>query len=122
MQLCDQRRYGPRREVGPRSRGRDESAEIYDISLSFRSATCFLTTISPAPGMVLVCLDQWRANGQIVYEPLLWAIEVSSHCPVHDRPLVTFATTVREPKPTRRFLPAGILRALWRLVGRARYR
>ena len=34
-----------------------------------------------------LCFDQWRANGQMVYEPLLWAIEVSSHCPVHARPL-----------------------------------
>jgi hypothetical protein len=34
-----------------------------------------------------LCFEQWRANGQIVYEPLLWAIEVSSHCPVHARPL-----------------------------------
>lgn len=33
------------------------------------------------------CFDQWRANGQIVYEPLLWAIEVSSYCPVHARRL-----------------------------------
>ncbi len=34
-----------------------------------------------------LCFEHWRANGQIVYEPLLWAIEVSSHCPVHARPL-----------------------------------
>jgi len=33
------------------------------------------------------CLEQWRANGQTVYEPLLWAIKVSSHCPAHERPL-----------------------------------
>ena len=30
-----------------------------------------------------LCFEQWRANGQTVYEPLLWAIKVSSHCPVH---------------------------------------
>jgi hypothetical protein len=34
-----------------------------------------------------LCFDQSRAKAQIVYEPLLWAIEVSSHCPVHARPL-----------------------------------
>ena len=33
------------------------------------------------------CFEQWRLNGQTVYEPLLWAIKVSSHCPVHQRPL-----------------------------------
>ena len=34
-----------------------------------------------------LCFEQWRANEQIVYEPLLWAVEVSSHCIVHARPL-----------------------------------
>jgi hypothetical protein len=34
-----------------------------------------------------LCFDQWRASGHIVYEPLLWAIEVSTHCIVHARPL-----------------------------------
>ena len=34
-----------------------------------------------------VCFEQWRLSGQIVYEPLLWAIEVSSYCPVHLRAL-----------------------------------
>ena len=33
------------------------------------------------------CFDQWRAKGQIVYEPLLWAIEASSCCLVHAQPL-----------------------------------
>ena len=34
-----------------------------------------------------VCFEQWRTNGQMVYEPLLWAIEVSSCCSIHARPL-----------------------------------
>jgi AraC-like DNA-binding protein len=34
-----------------------------------------------------LCHDDWRASGQIVYEPLYWAIEVSSHCLVHARSL-----------------------------------
>jgi len=33
------------------------------------------------------CFEQWRVNGQTVYEPLLWAIKVSSHCRVHQQPL-----------------------------------
>lgn len=33
------------------------------------------------------CFEQWRANGQTVYEPLLWALKVSSHCRVHQHPL-----------------------------------
>jgi TniQ len=35
----------------------------------------------------MLCFEQWRANGQIVYEPLLWAIALASHCTVHARPL-----------------------------------
>jgi hypothetical protein len=35
----------------------------------------------------MLCFEQWRANGQIVYEPLLWAIALVSHCTVHARPL-----------------------------------
>lgn len=34
-----------------------------------------------------LCYEHWRLNGQTVYEPLLWAIKTSSHCPVHQRPL-----------------------------------
>ena len=34
-----------------------------------------------------VCYDQWQAHGQIVYEPLIWAIETSARCLVHGRPL-----------------------------------
>jgi len=30
-----------------------------------------------------LCLEQWRLNGQTVYEPLLWAIKTSSYCPAH---------------------------------------
>jgi hypothetical protein len=30
-----------------------------------------------------LCYEQWRLNGQPVYEPLLWAIKTSSYCLVH---------------------------------------
>ena len=30
-----------------------------------------------------LCLERWRLNGQIIYEPLIWAIKTSSCCPVH---------------------------------------
>ena len=33
------------------------------------------------------CFEQWRVNGQTIYEPLLWAFKVSSHCRVHQQPL-----------------------------------
>ena len=34
-----------------------------------------------------VCFDRWRATGQTVYEPLLWAIAAASYCAIHARPL-----------------------------------
>jgi transcriptional regulator with XRE-family HTH domain len=34
-----------------------------------------------------LCFEQWGANGQTVYEPLLWAFKVSSQCRVHQQPL-----------------------------------
>ncbi len=33
------------------------------------------------------CYDRWRANNQIVYEPLIWSIDMSSYCSTHVRPL-----------------------------------
>lgn len=35
------------------------------------------------------CYEEWRGAGQIVYEPLLWALEVVTVCPRHNRPLQT---------------------------------
>ncbi len=34
-----------------------------------------------------LCFEDWRATGQIVYEPLLWGLKVSTHCLVHARAL-----------------------------------
>src|SRR5258708_26683461 len=34
-----------------------------------------------------LCYEQWRLNNQTTYEPLVWAIKMSSHCLVHKRPL-----------------------------------
>lgn len=30
-----------------------------------------------------VCLETWRLSGQVIYEPLLWQLQVVTHCPVH---------------------------------------
>jgi hypothetical protein len=30
-----------------------------------------------------VCYEEWREAGQVVYEPLLWALEVVRMCPMH---------------------------------------
>lgn len=34
-----------------------------------------------------LCFEDQRTTGQIVYEPLLWGLKVSTHCPVHARAL-----------------------------------
>src|SRR5271165_315514 len=34
-----------------------------------------------------LCFEQWRSAGQIVYEPLIWSIQVSAICQLHARPL-----------------------------------
>jgi len=50
-----------------------------------------------------LCFDQWRRSGQTVYEPLLWAIEASSRCPVHARPLDCIC-----PHCARKLSPLGV--------------
>ena len=50
-----------------------------------------------------LCYKQWRLNGQPIYEPLLWAIKASSHCPVHQRPLSHTCPYCR-----RRLNPLGV--------------
>ncbi len=34
-----------------------------------------------------LCFEQWRLAGRIVYEPLIWSIEVSANCRLHARSL-----------------------------------
>lgn len=34
------------------------------------------------------CFDQWRAEGQTIYEPLLWTLQIVRVCPIHHYPLV----------------------------------
>ncbi len=34
------------------------------------------------------CLSQWQGEGQTIYEPLLWTLQVVRICPTHDSPLV----------------------------------
>lgn len=34
------------------------------------------------------CYQQWQAKGQVIYEPLLWALEVVEVCPHHQQPLI----------------------------------
>jgi DNA-binding phage protein len=33
------------------------------------------------------CLHDWRSTGEVVYEPLLWTLEVITACPKHNYPL-----------------------------------
>lgn len=34
------------------------------------------------------CYDEWRSNGEVVYEPLLWTISLLKLCPRHLKPLL----------------------------------
>ena len=42
----------------------------------------------------MLCFEQWRANGQIVYEPLLWAIACHHIAPSTPDRSIAFAATV----------------------------
>jgi DNA-binding XRE family transcriptional regulator len=35
-----------------------------------------------------VCFDSWQGEGQTIYEPLLWTLQVVKLCPIHHCPLV----------------------------------
>ncbi len=54
-------------------------------------------------GWCALCFDQWRTSEQKVYEPLLWEIKASPHCPVHARPLDCTC-----PHCARRLSPLGV--------------
>lgn len=36
-----------------------------------------------------VCYEEWQSNDQIVYEPLMWAINAVKVCPLHHHQLIT---------------------------------
>ena len=36
-----------------------------------------------------VCYEEWQSNNQIVYEPLVWAIDAVKVCPLHQQHLIT---------------------------------
>jgi transcriptional regulator with XRE-family HTH domain/AraC-like DNA-binding protein len=46
-----------------------------------------------------ICFEEWRSNGQIIYEPLLWAIDVCSVCPLHTGPLRHACPTCGRSRP-----------------------
>ncbi len=67
--------------------------------LTLRSNLCFLTMLTFAevipPRKLLrrtrawcpACYEEWRETGQVVYEPLLWSLEIIRACPRHHQPL-----------------------------------
>jgi TniQ len=53
------------------------------------------SNVLPAKGLLRrfhawcpVCYEEWRAKGQIIYEPLLWTLSMVSFCPEHHRRLL----------------------------------
>jgi len=67
--------------------------------LTLQSDLCFLTMLVWAkvlPQRALLrsnrvwcpaCYEEWRSTGQIIYEPLLWSLDVLKVCPRHQRRL-----------------------------------
>ena len=68
-------------------------------TLTLRSDLCFLTLLNCASilsprglfrgykAWCPACYQKWRLSGQVVYEPLLWAIETVKVCLQHHQPL-----------------------------------
>lgn len=54
-----------------------------------------------------ICFEEWRTTEQVIYEPLLWAVDLCSFCPVHTQPLRHVCPTCerRRPPLTCRFRP-----------------
>lgn len=45
-----------------------------------------------------ICYQEWRAANEVVYDPLLWALEAVSSCPIHDRLLETACPFCGQPQ------------------------
>jgi len=45
------------------------------------------------------CLNNWSNSGNIVYMPLLWALEVVKYCPDHGYPLQSTCANCGKPQP-----------------------
>jgi transcriptional regulator with XRE-family HTH domain len=43
-----------------------------------------------------ICYSEWSTNSQIIYEPLLWALELVKICPVHYKKLITHCPCCNE--------------------------
>lgn len=69
--------------------------------LTLRTDLCFLTMVTwsevisaqglfrPSKAWCPICYDEWRAAGKLIYEPLIWGLEVVKVCPVHYQHLQT---------------------------------
>lgn len=45
------------------------------------------------------CYEDWQTKGEVIYEPLLWAISVANICPLHHRALRTVCNHCNEMLP-----------------------
>lgn len=46
------------------------------------------------------CYDEWRGSRQVVYDPLLWNLRVTTHCPRHKTPLSAACGQCGKTSPT----------------------
>jgi hypothetical protein len=57
--------------------------------LAWRSVLSQRHLLRPMRAWCPACYEGWREQGQVVYEPLLWALDAVKSCPVHRLPLRT---------------------------------
>jgi transcriptional regulator with XRE-family HTH domain len=87
-------------------RGASEWVRILQ-SLTLRAELRFLTLLPcravlsqdqllrPVRAWCPVCYEEWRARGEVVYEPLLWAVKALKVCHLHGLPLSTVCSYCR---------------------------
>jgi transcriptional regulator with XRE-family HTH domain len=44
-----------------------------------------------------LCYEEWQRDGKVIYEPLLWALNVITVCPVHHIPLQEYCPECQQP-------------------------
>lgn len=56
--------------------------------VNFGEVLCDIGLLKATKAWCPICYEQWRALGQVVYEPLNWAFNLVTICPHHHQPLL----------------------------------
>ena len=57
--------------------------------LTWKEVFTYQTLLHPTKTWCPACLEEWRAGSQVIYDPLLWTIQVVTFCPRHQCMLST---------------------------------